>query len=98
MDPLLSKDSEKPLADGEPDLAREQLLQAIAKNPDDKVALSNLGVIACKQNHLGQAAQYFAKCIGVDPFYLDGVLNFCDLLKTTVRLRRVNNGVVKSTF
>ena len=86
MDRLLSKDGEKLYAEGKLDPARVQFLQAIKENPDDKVALNNLGVIACEQNQIGQAAQYFTKCISVDPFYLDGVLNFCDLLEATERL------------
>ena len=71
MDRLLTREGEELFAEGKLDLARERFLQAIADYPEDKQALNNLGVIACEQNQLGQAAQYFTKCISADPFYLD---------------------------
>jgi len=83
MDDLLTTDGEKLFAEGKLDQARERFLLAIEENPLDKEALNNLGVIACEQNQLGQAAQFFTKCLSVDPFYLEAVLNFCNLLKST---------------
>lgn len=51
--------------------ARECFSRAIDEIGENKIAYNNLGVIAFKENRLGEAADYLKKALNLDPEYSD---------------------------
>ena len=82
----LTTEGEALFAEGNITEAKDRFLAAVKDDLKDKEALNSLGVIAFQENRNDHAAQYFSQCLSIDPFYLDGVLNFCELLKATDNL------------
>lgn len=82
----LTTEGEAFFAEGNLAEAKDRFLAAVKDDPQDKNALNNLGVIAFQEKQIDHAARYFSQCLSIDPFYLDGVLNFCQLLKATDNL------------
>lgn len=80
------KEGEALFAGGKVAEAEEYFRNIIKKNPDQKEALNNLGVIAFMKNKPGEAASYFARTLKIDPLYKDAILNFCDLLRASDNL------------
>ncbi|MEW5993187.1 MAG: tetratricopeptide repeat protein [Candidatus Zixiibacteriota bacterium] len=74
--------------EGRFDEARERFLEAAQSEPTSVEALNNLGVIAFQQKQPGQAAQYFARALEIDPFHVETILNYCALLKSLGRLHK----------
>ena len=59
----------------------ENLLKIIKKNPNDSIALSNLGVIAEKLNKLKKAIFYFEKTIKLRPENYTAYFNIANIYK-----------------
>jgi Tfp pilus assembly protein PilF len=77
----LTTEGEAFFAEGNFAEAKDRFLAVVKDDPQDKNALNNLGVIAFQEKQIDHAARYFSQCLSIDPFYLDGVLNFCQLLR-----------------
>ncbi|MFH1700059.1 MAG: tetratricopeptide repeat protein [Candidatus Zixiibacteriota bacterium] len=63
------------------DEAKERFQNLLQKDPRNKQALNNLGVLAYEENNSGVAARYFTQALEIDPFYKDAILNICDVLR-----------------
>ena len=61
--------------------ARVCFLNALRNDPDNKEVYNNLGVTCFQDRQHDRAVDYFEKALSIDPFYRDGVMNFCALLK-----------------
>lgn len=60
--------------------------QVLVDDPKNAEALNNLGVIAYQQKEVGRAAQFFSQALELDPFYVDALLNLCQVLRDSDRL------------
>lgn len=54
--------------------------EALAKSPNDKVLLFNLGVTSGNANQLEDAEKYYKRVIEIDPKYTDAYLNLSDII------------------
>ncbi len=54
--------------------------EALAKKPNDKVLLFNLGVTSGNANQLEDAEKYYKRVIEIDPKYTDAYLNLSDII------------------
>lgn len=54
--------------------------EALAKNPNDKVLLFNLGVTSSNASQFDEAEKYYKKVIELDPNYTDAYMNLAALL------------------
>jgi len=54
--------------------------EALAKSPNDKVLLFNLGVTSGNSNQLEDAEKYYKRVIEIDPKYTDAYLNLSDII------------------
>lgn len=54
--------------------------EALAKNPNDKILLYNLGVTSGNANQLEDAEKYYRRVIDIDPKYTDAYLNLSDII------------------
>lgn len=75
-------------AEGKIEEAEKRFLDLLESKPNNKEALNNLGVIAFGRNKPGRAADYFSQAIKADPFYLEAVFNYCNLLRATNNMHR----------
>jgi tetratricopeptide (TPR) repeat protein/glycosyltransferase involved in cell wall biosynthesis len=75
-------------AEGKIEEAEKQFLDLLESKPNNKEALNNLGVIAFGRSKPGRAADYFSKAIKSDPFYLEAIFNYCNLLRATNNMHR----------
>jgi tetratricopeptide (TPR) repeat protein len=62
--------------------AEEHFLLALDNEPENKEAHNNLGVIAFSELNHKKAILHFRKAIDMDPFYIDAILNYCEVLKS----------------
>ena len=62
--------------------AEKCFLEIIEKDPENKEALNNLGVMAFHNQDTQKAIEYFTKALGIDPFYKDAIFNYSDVLRT----------------
>jgi tetratricopeptide (TPR) repeat protein len=70
--------------------------EALAKNPNDKILLFNLGVTSSNANQLEEAEKYYRKVIEIDPNYTDAYMNLAALLlkpddKIVVEMNKLTN-------
>lgn len=63
-------------------------ISLLKNEPHNKVYLNNLGVIIAGKNQPGQAIKYFSKALEIDPYYLDAIINFCEMLRLAGRLEK----------
>lgn len=54
--------------------------EALAKKPNDKILLFNLGVTSGNANQLEEAEKYYKRVIEIDPKYTDAYLNLSDII------------------
>ena len=54
--------------------------EALAKSPNDKILLFNLGVTSGNANQLEDAEKYYKRVIEIDPKYTDAYLNLSDII------------------
>jgi len=79
------KHGEMLFAEGKIEEAEKSFLEIIEKDPENKEALNNLGVISFQQQNFERAIDYFTKALEIDPFHKDAILNYSALLKSTNR-------------
>ena len=56
-------------------------MNALKNDPENKEVYNNLGVTCFQDRNQDQALDCFERALSIDPFYRDGVINFCALLK-----------------
>jgi hypothetical protein len=71
---------------GDYSAAEKRFRQVLLSEPRNQEALNNLGVIAFQRRDLGQAAQFLTQALEIDPYYVDGVVNLCAVLRVTGNL------------
>lgn len=75
------KQGEAFYAEGKIEQAEKWFLKILEKEPQNKEAFNNLGVIAFQCQQINKAIEYFNKSLEIDPFYKECVLNYSFLLK-----------------
>jgi len=73
-------------AQGQAEEAKKCFWEILRKEPANKEAYNNLGVIAFQQEDMETAIDYFTKALKIDPYYKDAIHNYWFLLKSTNRL------------
>ena len=76
------KQGEALFAEGKIEEAEKSFLEIIEKDPENKEALNNLGVVAFHNQDTQKAIDYLAKSLEIDPFYKDAIFNYSDVLRT----------------
>jgi len=72
--------------------------EALAKSPNDKILLFNLGVTSGNANQLEEAEKYYKRVIEIDPKYTDAYLNLSDIiLKPDAKIVKDMNNLGMST-
>jgi tetratricopeptide (TPR) repeat protein len=84
------------LSQGEEHFSREEFEEArecfavlLEKDPRNKEAYNNLGVMAYQEGNYPEATEFFKKALTVDPLYEEAVLNLSHVLKNTGELRQI---------
>jgi len=75
------KQGEALFAEGKIEQAEKWFLNILEKEPQNKEAFNNLGVIAFQCQQINKAIEYFNESLEIDPFYKESVLNYSHLLK-----------------
>jgi len=75
------KQGEVLFAEGKIEQAEKWFLKILEKEPQNKEAFNNLGVIAFQCQQINKAIEYFNESLEIDPFYKESVLNYSYLLK-----------------
>ena len=82
------KGGETLFAEGKIEEAEKCFLSIIEKDPGNKEAYNNLGVIAFQRQDIEKAVDYFSKSLETDPFYRSAVLNFCGVMRELGQLHK----------
>ena len=69
-------------AEGKIEEAEICFLEILNKDPINKEAYNNLGVLSFQRQDTEQALEYFTKVLEIDPFHKDAILNYSALLKS----------------
>ena len=80
------EEAEALFARGKTEEAEKCFLDIVKQDPKSKEAYNNLGVIAFQRQSSEQAINYFARSLEIDPFHMDAVLNFSNLLRALNQL------------
>lgn len=73
-------------AEGKLEQAEKFFVEILERDPANKEAYNNAGVVAFQKGDMKKAADFFAGCLRIDPFYKDAVLNFSFVLRRLNRL------------
>ncbi|GAI22880.1 unnamed protein product, partial [marine sediment metagenome] len=73
-------------AEGKLEQAEKFFVEILERDPANKEAYNNAGVVAFQKGDMKKAADFFARCLRIDPFYKDAVLNFSFVLRRLNRL------------
>ena len=78
---------EKLFAGGNHTEAIQVFCEVLEHDPANKEAYNNLGVIAFNMGEFDTAGHLLTKCLSIDPFYKEGIINFFMLLGSKKRSR-----------
>ncbi len=73
-------------ADGQIEKAEKCFLSLVENDSECKESYNNLGVIAFQKNENEKAIDYFTRSLEIDPFYIDTIVNYTNLLRSLDQL------------
>lgn len=79
------EDAEKALREGRIDQARTHYMDIILRDPDNKTAHFDLGMLAHMQNRPAEAEDYYMRALKADPEYLPALYNLAVLKESQGR-------------
>lgn len=89
------KQGEALFIEGKIEQAEKCFLKILEKEPKNKEAFNNLGVIAFQCQQIDKAIEYFNESLKIDPFYKESVLNYSYLLKELDLLNEASSFIDK---